>query len=179
MKQLHFFAAKEDLQSLLRAVERRVSISYVRMGPSSSTVAERFASGDSIPNLGRAERDSAAACDEYLVIPDKRIVEVRPVRTTDGTLQYFVDQLSNPNSVTFAPGGIWSKEVLLNGRVATVHDDADSQNLMKNFASELRKSFHKVKAYWVGPQAEVLLDAGGRLTISAHASRDFDLTRSR
>jgi hypothetical protein len=178
VKQLLFFATKNDLQPLLKAVERQTLINYVRMGNALTNETERYENGEAIPNLGSATKDSASACDEYLVVLKDQPVKVRTLRGSDDALRYLVDQLSNPGTVTFAPGGIWSDDVILHGRVATVYDDKNSQTLMETFSKEIRRSFRKVKAYWIGPQAEALLDAGKRLTISSHASPEFDLIKA-
>jgi hypothetical protein len=177
-KQLLFFATKEDLRPLLAAVERVVPIDYVLMGIYPAEVAEKYGSIEDIPNLGRATTDSASTSGEFLVVKKNCTVKTRSVAGVDGKTRYFIDQLLNPNSVTFAPGGLWDSDVLLNGRFATVHDDEGSQALIKQFAKVLRKSFRKLKAYWVGPEAERLLEAGKRLTIAAQTPREFDLTKN-
>lgn len=177
-KRLLFFATKEDLRLLLATVESSLPIDYVRMGHGETSVAERYASSEEIPNLGHATTDSASTSDEFLVVPKSCAVQVRCVSGSGGTVRYFFDQLANPSTVTFAPGGLRGDTILLHGRVATVSDDETSQALMNQFAKVIRKSFRKLKTFWIGPEAEGLLDAGKRLTISAQASRDFDLTRT-
>src|SRR5262249_1559815 len=104
-------------------------------------------------------------------------VVAREIRLTDGSIRFCVDQLSNPDSVTFISGGIWSDDIVLHGRVATASDTEASQQLMKRFAAVFRKKFSKIKAFWVGPRAMALLDAGRRLTISVQSPREFDLVR--
>jgi hypothetical protein len=47
---------------------------------------------------------------------------------------------------------------------------------MKRFNAEIRKEFSKVKAFWVGPNALTLLNAGKRLTDASQSPREFDLT---
>jgi hypothetical protein len=47
---------------------------------------------------------------------------------------------------------------------------------MKRFNSAVKKTFTKVKAFYVGPKALELLERGMRLTISAQSPREFDLT---
>jgi hypothetical protein len=86
-----------------------------------------------------------------------------------------VDQLRNPDSVTFTPAGIWDDDVILHGRVATASDSEASQALMRRFHVAIKKGFAKVKAFYVGPQAMELLKAGKRLTIAAQSPREFDL----
>lgn len=92
---------------------------------------------------------------------------------------FSIDQLANPDSVTFTAGGKWDNDVLLHGRIATASDSDISKELMKLFNLVIRKQFKKVGAYWVGPAAYVFLEAGWRLTLSAHSPRDFDLIIAR
>jgi hypothetical protein len=177
-KRLLFFATKNDLKMMLTAVEDRLPIEYVRMGQGRATDGDRYVTSVEIPNLGLATTDSAVTAGEFLVTPKGHPVEARPVLGNDGVTRYFFDQLANPGTVTFAPGGLWGDAILLHGRIATVTDHETSQALMSEFGKALRKSFRRIKAFWVGPEAERLLDAGKRLTISAQSSKEFDLTRA-
>ena len=74
-------------------------------------------------------------------------------------------------------GGRWGEEVVLNGRVATVSGSDFAQELMKSFSRSFKKRFSKIKAFYVGLGASVLLDAGKRLTAAEQSHREFDLTR--
>jgi hypothetical protein len=176
MKQILFFALKEDLLPVLEAVERDGPLKYVRMGQSPKSDYESFAHGAEIPNLGRASADSTASCESFVVTESAVSVNVRPIKAATGIERYCIDQLVNPDSITFTPAGVWSPDVVLHGRVATVSESAISQALMKRFNSAFRAQFGKVKAFWVGHNARALLDAGKRLTISAQSPHDFDLT---
>lgn len=178
MPQILFFATKEDLVPLLEAVEHTVSIKYVRMGWSPGPEFDTYARGSEIPNLGQASSESSISSDAYLVTLKERPVKTQSVRGLDRAQRYLLDQLGNPGSITFTPGGLWGNDVVLYGRVGTASEDSESQVLMKRFQSQIRKSFRKIKAYWVGPHAEALLDAGKRLTIAEQSPRDFDLTRA-
>jgi hypothetical protein len=177
-KRILFFATEKDLLPIFAAVESVQPLDYVRMGPSDTKSALTCASGANLPSLGRATSSAAGTNDEFMVVLRGQRVAERSVNGIDGNVLYFFDQLENPASITFSPGGRWEQGVLLHGRVATVSEDAVSQTLMKEFAKAVRKTFSKIKAYWVGPEAEALLDAGVRLTISADASRDFDLSKA-
>jgi len=92
-----------------------------------------------------------------------------------GVRRFAIDQLKNPDTITFSPGGLWNNDILLHGRVATASQSKSSQALMKRFKAALQKTFVKVKAFYVGPQALMLLKNGQRLTISAQSPREFDL----
>jgi hypothetical protein len=132
--------------------------------------------GVEIQNLGRATMESASGSQSYLVTEREIAIHVRPVATHSGITRYLLDQLINPDTVTFTPAGIWNTDVVLHGRVATVSDSAIAQELMKRFSKAIRKHFTKVNAFWVGPEALELLKAGKRLTIAAQSPPEFDLT---
>lgn len=175
MKQIHFYAIKEDLTAVLEAVEQDSLLIYIRMGQFPTPEYETFAHGAEIPNLGKANTDSASSGQSFLITGRDTPIKVRPIKVA-GVERYAVDQLVNPDTITFAPGGIWGEDVVVNGRVATVSDSSQAQQLMKRFNSAFRKHFIKVKAFSVGPKAFDLLSAGKRLTASAQSPREFDLT---
>jgi hypothetical protein len=174
MKHILFYALKEDILPVMEAVELKCSLKYFRAGQFSELNQQAFTRGCEIPNLGIASSESSISCETFLVT-EKPNIDIRPIQQTDGSMRFSVDQLLNPDTVTFTAGGIWRPDVILYGRVATASDSSKSQDLMKLFNSAFRKHFKKVKAYWIGPKAHVLLEEGARLTIAAQSSRDFDL----
>lgn len=175
MKQLLFYATRDDSLRVLTNIEKCSPVKYVRMGQEKKAEPTYYASSDVIPGLGLATTESASTSAEYLVVMRKSFVEPRHVRLTGGSNFYLFDQLVNPQSISFSPGGLWNETVLLHGRVATVSDHTDSRSLFRMFASEFRRAFVKVKAYWVGSEALHLLRKGTRLALAAQSSRDFDL----
>src|SRR5688500_16564810 len=152
-RQTHFFAVDDDLLPVFERVEGEVPLKYVLTGEKRSAAYQTFARGADLPHLGIADRDSAIACDDFLVTKLETPINLRPVRLSSGSKVFLVDQLFNPDSVTLAPGGLWGDDVVLNGRVATASDSEIAQYLMKRFQSVIRKHFTRVKAFWVGPKA--------------------------
>jgi hypothetical protein len=71
---------------------------------------------------------------------------------------------------------MWNEKILLAGSIGTASETQASQALMKRFQAAFKKTFSKVKAYYVGPKALTLLKSGTRLTISAQSPPEFDLT---
>ncbi len=96
--------------------------------------------------------------------------------TAAGVERFCVDQLVNPDTIWFTPGGVWGEDFVLNGRVGTASDSDPSRYLMKRFDSAFKKRFRKIKAFLVGPGALAFLEAGKRLTAAVQSPRDFDLT---
>ncbi len=132
--------------------------------------------GTDIPTLRDVmEAPNAIACPSYLVTLEGTKVQIREVPQQSGGIRYAVDQLINPDSITFSHGGFFSPEILLYGRVATVSDSAVAKKLFRAFSSAIAKEFIRIKGYWVGPQANGLLRKGCRLTMGAHSPKEYDL----
>jgi hypothetical protein len=173
MKRVHFFALRDDLIPFLEIVEGAGSLQYVRCGQYQvGNALEVFSSGHEIPNLGRATTYNACTSETFLVSEPQIAITRRPITRTS---RFAVDQLWNPDTVTFTPSGVWNEDVVLYGRVATVSDTKLSQKLMRRFHSAAKRCFTKMEEYYVGSNAVVLLRAGKRLTIGAHSPLDCDL----
>jgi hypothetical protein len=175
MKNILFFATKEDLLPVLEHVEGKGKLTYVRSGNFPSRNCERYHRGADLPDLGKATSDSAISSAAYLVLQGNGEIRLRPFTLSSGAQQLAVDQLVNPDTVTFTPGGLWNQEALLYGRVATVSDSRPAQELMRRFHSAVKRTFTKIKAYYVGPRADTLLQSGMRLTSAVQSPRDYDL----
>jgi hypothetical protein len=175
MKHVLFFALRDDLAAVIEVVEANTQIKYVRMGNFTTPETETFLSGLELPNLGKADSDSASTCTSYLVCRRDTPVNVRALEGAGGVSRFLVDQLSNPDTVVFTPAGLWDDDTLLHGRVATISESELSQEMMKVFGAVFRKKFTKLKAFFVGPMALAFLNAGKRLTSSAQSPREFDL----
>jgi hypothetical protein len=175
MRQILFFAVRQDLLRVLEMVEGGGPLKYIRTGQFPKGNYESYGRGADIPNLGDATSDSAINCQAFLVCGRETPIRPRPLGTIEPAARFSIDQLLNPDTVTFTPGGMRREDVLLHGRVATASDSMISQGLMKRFHSAIRRSFTRVKAFYVGPNALGLLRSGMRLTISVQSPREFDL----
>ncbi len=179
MKHILFFALREDLLSLLELVDSKGPLKYARMGNFPRDEIKDgisvFYNGAGIPNLGKASADSSSVCEAFLVCERETPINLRSLQGGNGE-RVCVDQLVNPDSVVFTPAGIWNEDVVLHGSVGTASESQISQAIMKRFQAAAKKTFSKVKAFYVGPKALALLESGRRLTISAQSPREFDLT---
>src|SRR5438132_7538400 len=162
MKQILFFALKEDLVPMLELVENKGPLRYVLTGNFLKREFKQivFAAGASIPNLGKATADQWISCEAFLVCERETAVNLRTLQGYDGHERICIDQLANPDSVGFTPGGMWNEDVVLNGCVRTASESQASQALMKRFQAAIKKTFSKVRAFYVGPKAHTLLDSG-------------------
>jgi hypothetical protein len=175
MAQRGFFALREDLISLLAAVERTGALRYFETGMFESADRTAFSCGVEIPALGEANDDSSVGCASYLVVEPSVMLNVRSVTTIHGQ-RFCVDQLINEGSITFQGSGARGPAVILAGRVSTASNSPEARALLRRFQSAISKQFTKVRAFWVGPAARVAFDSGARLTFSVGAPRSYDLS---
>ncbi len=175
MKQIQFFAIREDILLVLEAVERDEPLQYVRTGNELSQDFETFLHGTDIPNLGVADRETGSVCKAFLVTKTTAPITVRSIKGAGGVQRYLMDQLFNPDTVSLTPAGMWGEDIVLQGVVGTASDSAISLELMKKFNSAFKKSFSKIQGRFVGPQALALFHAGKRLTIAEQSPHEFDL----
>jgi hypothetical protein len=129
----------------------------------------------SLASLGRAVAGDSNRELTYLVSQRSVEVNVRAVAQRRGGTKYAIDQLNNPCTLVFRPGGTYSDTTMIAGMVGTVHETPTARELMKMFSQEIRSHFARVKDYWVGPDAFQRLQNGARLTSSITAPTEFDL----
>jgi hypothetical protein len=173
---MRFFATRGDLIPIIVEVERGTRFRYVQYGVYENRVFPEFRSGLDIPDLGQANNDSAVAYHKYLVIPLEAEVAVREMDRRVGGIGYFIDQLENPISVVFAPGGLFGNAVLLCGGIDTVSQGNEAQSMKRKFEYRMKKNFSKRGAYYVGSEAEQLRQQGFRLAGAVQSPRNLDLS---
>ena len=176
-KSFPFFAAGSDLRSLLSEVDSQFPVQYVVGGMSSKQRPEVFSSSLLLPNLGSATMGDQSKEPFYLVMPSSIEVTARPVQQNKGGTMFSFDQLENAPSVVLRPGGVFQTTCIIAGQVGTTLQDDVSKNLMTCFSKLLRKRFHKLKSYYVGEEAILLMETGMRLTTSMNAPVEYDLKK--
>lgn len=176
-KTIHFFATKRDLESLLAAVESQRRLQYVQSGMFDSPETVVVTSGLHIPNLGFAPSGDHNHEPWWLVMDPDAKISIESVPQRRGGTRYAIDQRLNPHTVSFSGGGVYQESCVIDGNVGTCTDDSTSIDLVNVFAREVRRQFKRIKSFYVGQEAEQLLDAGYRLTIGVNASREIDLSR--
>ena len=174
-KYIHLFAAGADLLPVLAAVEAKHPIKYALMKPNFTGDVTEYLPAADLPDLGRAPAPDAVGCQSYLVTERDLTVAPRKIVSGDGTVWFAIDQMINPDTVEVSPGGLWNDEVVLSGRITTVSDTKRADVLMRAYRNAVRRHFVRVRAYWVGPTARSLLDAGKRLTMAVQSPREYDL----
>ena len=174
MTQTHFFALRDDILAVLRAVEHE-SLTYTRIDNQLQPDFDQYKRGEDIPGLGTASAASGVACTTFLVTRRTTKIQVEESAGLAGVRRYHVSQLSNPDSVTLTPAGVWTDGTILYGRVATCSGSEISKTLMRLFRGAIRQRFAPMHHYWVGPQALDCLKVGRRLTIAVQSPPEFDL----
>jgi hypothetical protein len=175
---IRFFATKRDLEELIAAAESRRPVKFVRSGVFDSSDLVTLTSGSQIPQLGYAPSGDHNHEPIWLVVNREEEIKIRPVEQRRGGVRYAVDQRDNPRSVTFSAGGVFEGSSVIDGSVSTCTDDSTSRELLNQFAREVRRRFKRIKSFFVGPEAEQLLDAGYRLTSNVKAPKEYDLSRA-
>jgi hypothetical protein len=168
-----FYATKNDLLPVLSSIEKNFEIRYIQTGLVDQNMPIIYNDSGSINDLGIASYESAIRCTRYLIFPKYENVKISELPGQ----RKVIDQMLNPNTVEFSPGGIWQDDILLYGRFASASNSSFSISLMKLLHFNIKKNYTKIRAYYVGPEAEKMLDAGKRLTIAAQSPSTFDLRR--
>lgn len=140
-------------------------------------IAGSFDSSEIEPTYSIAEVSDGRHEQSYLVSSRELPTEVRAVQQRGGGIKYVIDQLVNPKTIVFRPGGLGGDRCLISGQLGTVSSDPISVRIFQLFTREVKKKFAKIKSFYVGKEAERLLNSGWRLTTSPKAPRMYDLQR--
>ena len=176
-KSIHFFATKRDLEAILALVESQRHIKYTEAGMFDTPETTTFASGVQIPNLGLAPSGDHNLEPFWLITDANVKVEMEVVPQRRGGTRYGIDPGLNPESVVIWPGGVFKDSCVIAGQIGTSMINPTSMELLNLFARAIRRQFKRIKSFFVGPEAEQLLDAGYRLTHGVKTARECDLSR--
>lgn len=177
MKRISFFATKGDLLSLFLELEAKRQVKYYRAGRIlDEPKFQMWLSGADLPKLGKAAGDQAGTCDSFIVLERSSAINVVEQEMVNGTKRCDLDQRTNPDSVILSVGGEWIDGSLISGGLSTASPSAISQRLMRSFQSAIKKkSFTRVQAFWVGPEALGALRSGKRLSYAIQSPPEYDL----
>lgn len=174
----HFYATSEDLIPVIEKVESKLSLKYARCGHFESADIHFYFSGLDLPTLGKPlAHESAVSDPAYLVSHRDTAIQTRELSEFKGRPRFAVDQAYNEHTTVLWHGGLYGSRILLHGRVDTISQSKQAQQIQRAFGSALRKYFARIRAFYVGPQAEHLLDSGYRLTAAEQSPPDYDLRR--
>ena len=190
--QTHIFATRTDLVTGLRVIESQKRLKYVALYryssrskgtpivvPHKSPEFEEYDSLLSVPSLGVNVTGDHNSGDHYLIVTAETQVRIESVLQREGGVHYFVNQLLNPISITFLPGGLYQSGYMICGHIGTISEHPESIEMYKAFSRALTKGFKKVGNYKVGPEALRLMDQGIRMiTIGIDEPPKYDLKRN-
>ena len=174
-KSINLFATKDDWHNLLAAVEERLAVAYV-LGGRHTEPPGRIDTFREFGNLGSASSGNASSEQIYLCLSADAEIQLRSVEQRNGDQIKFVDQQSNPDSIALKPGGKFGENIIIAGQIGIVSETDWSLQTFSTFQKEVRKQFEKIKSYYVGKEAQRLLDEGWRLTANARSPQEYDLS---
>ncbi|MBI3143580.1 MAG: hypothetical protein HYZ16_12205 [Bacteroidetes bacterium] len=179
-RQIMFFAVLEDIEQILKNIETTIEVHYYKTGLMDSKNIPNYSSIFDTPNVGVALSGDWNRIDNYLVMKKETLLNIETVPQRTGGIKFAVDQQMNQKSVTLKHGGIYNgaENVIVAGRVATVSEDSDSNELYKLFSNKIKKKFKKIGTFYVGKIAEEKLKEGWRLVTNEKSPREYDLTFS-
>jgi hypothetical protein len=173
-----FFATAGDLLPVLMSVEAKRAVVYSPFGHIHEFRADHYGTARDLPTLFRPQPyESSVGGPAYLVTEAGTDVVLRQLSRYEGKVRWAVDQLANPDSTVLRHGGLYKANILLNGEVRTAYKTTIAQRLQRAFDAAIRRHFVKIKAFYVGPAAEALLDSGCRLAAAEQCPLEFDLRR--
>lgn len=178
-KQMMFFAMLEDIENSIRDIESMIDIQYYKTGLLDSKSIPTYKSVFYVPNIGVALSGDWNRLDNYWITKKTTLINVREVPQKTGETKFAVDQMNNPKSIEMKLGGIYrEKNVIVAGRISTISEDSDSNELYNIFTTKLKKEFKKIGVFYVGKKAEDKLRLGWRLVTNEKSPKEYDLALS-
>ncbi len=175
-----FFVTLADVEQVLIAVESLVNIQYYKTGLLDSKNIPTYHSIFDAPNIRFASSGDWNKIDNYLIMKKNCLLNVEDVPQRAGGVKFDVNQRLNPKSIELKIGGIYQEKenVIVAGRIATISEDADSNELYKLFTAKFKKECKRIGAFYVGKEAEEKLKAGWRLVTNEKSPKEYDLALS-
>ncbi|MCC3157422.1 hypothetical protein LJ737_09230 [Hymenobacter sp. 15J16-1T3B] len=171
---MRFFATKHDLLPFIIDVESRLAVRYCATGLFDTSDVLYYSSLALVPELGIAEQVSAQS-PNYLVLASNSTIQTRAIPQRKGSVNYAIDQLINPDTITIRPGGIFRAEVLIEGTIGTASKSKYALSTYKFFRRTLTKHFKKLEfGCYIGSEAESFLKQGWRLVQSELQPKEYD-----
>lgn len=176
-RQIAFFATGSDLVAVLGEIERKRPLQYVTAGLFDSPKFQALGSLADAADVGRVTSGDPNLTTSYLVADRAMTIHARRVVLRNGGVKHAIDQSSNASTVALRPGGLFGDNCLIAGQLGTASDDDVSLDLLNNLTKALKRQFRRVKSFYVGVEAGLLLDRGFRLTGNAKSPPLYDLKR--
>ncbi|MGH8337163.1 MAG: hypothetical protein ACRETL_10175, partial [Gammaproteobacteria bacterium] len=164
MKRIFFFATPADIMPLLQRFETYAPVKYAEIVNQTSPTFSEYRTGADIPNPGISTHETGGLSISYLVATPEFEWTFKPFHGSNGESRWYLNNGDNKSSIVLTMSGLW-KDMLLPGKVDTLHDTPDAQQLMRNFLSAIKaEKFAKIKLFWLGREAHEMLKSGVRLS---------------
>lgn len=172
-----FFVVLEDIEQILRDIETTIDIRYYKAGLLDTEGIPAYKSMFDIPNIGVTSFGDWNRIDSYIILKETTTLNIREVPQRAGGVKFAVDQKINPKSIEMKLGGVYQEKenVIIAGRVGTISEENDSNELYKLFSTKIKRGFKKIGAFYVGKIAEQKLKEGWRLVTDEKSPREYDL----
>lgn len=176
-KQIHIFATKKDITEGLKSIESVMQLKYVLCGIFETPTIPVYHSLFDYNDLSINKTGDHIA-ETFIVMDAKAKILTEEIIDEKGKKLYSVYPNKNSNSITFSPGGIFANKHLVCGHIGTTSKNPEVIVFLRKFTKFLTKGFSKIQSYYVGPEAEIMLNKGARLiTISVNSPDIYDLKR--
>lgn len=175
-KQILFFATKADLIPVINLIESQRAIKYVNYENSGSSCISYLDSLLSYKELGINKTGAYVTGDMFFVLDKYKTLNLEKSSGFFGKARYSFNQLNNPDTIIFQPGGLYKGKYLICGGIGTSSDSKKSLELFEQFSKVIKRGFRKIKSYYVGDEAYKMLLEGYRLiTMGVDSPPEYDL----
>lgn len=160
------FGTHVDWAAMANQFDRKFEGWVAVFGHSPSEVPVLYTRLNDLPTLGTAKAVTSVQDACYIVTDSP--VNVRRIQQYSGTVVYATDQLMNPDSVVFQPGGLLdSRGYILRGEISAGTASSASRLLFGRLKAAVRATFTSRNGYWVGSDAWRVYQQGFRFTDDA------------
>ncbi len=176
-RQFMIFTQLEDIEHLVRNIEGLIDIRYYKTGLHDSRNIPTYNSILDTPNVGFVSSGDWNRVENYLIMKNTTPLNIREVPQRTGEMKFVIDQMSNLKSIEFKLGGVYleKEKVIVAGRVSTISEEKDSNELYKLFTTKIKNEFNKIGTFYVGNCAQEKLKQGWRLVTNEKSPKEYDL----
>lgn len=168
--QILYYLQYEDLTNLLSDFSKEFDFILVKTGLFDSPKLDFLDISINNNFLRNIPFGNWSDNDNFLIVPKSKKVFPRKIQRHDGTVKYAIDQLKNPDTLSFLLGGEYKEKVIIAGRIAFLNKGVFSTPAFKFLMMLFLKNVKKYNGWFVSEQ----LKQGYRLTTNIRLSEKYD-----